>query len=137
MFSGILIQIEPSLVSNFSFSFIMIFGYLLNRSKKILFSLSISLGIYLITTNITWALAAAPGGGTCGSVCISQQRLYNQQYQTPYPWPGAYYYPRYNVPWLSPNYYQRFSPYPGYGQCFNCNTYNRIPTNQRNSVLGL
>ena len=124
MFSAVIMKIEPSLISNFAFSIVLAFGYLLSHSRKIFLGLAAVIMIALFSFE-SFAIGYFPGG--CGTLCLANQRSYNNYYRSQNPcfgnsgpWQGSYAFPHYPIPWGSTR--SQVRPYAPYGNCYNCST---------------
>lgn len=103
------------------------------------------LSLLFITTIFTAeALMYVPGG--CGTLCINNQRQYNdryinrnncgnQNYNSNYNWNGVQAFSQFQTPWSNPNTYQARTQYQNYGNCYNCRqpNYYQGPYRQNNN----
>lgn len=111
MFPSLLVQPEVTAFSPFLAYFILSFGFLIARLKKVL--VLAFLAAILISPAAS-AFMAIPGG--CGTMCMAQQ----QQWGMPMFYPGAYMYPQLTPPWMfygnPTSFYQMMPPWYYYGQ---------------------
>lgn len=134
MFTSAILKIEPGLISNLSMGVVMVFGYVINRWKKLTI---IALCVGALSLVSVSAFAFGGVGGGCGTLCLAGQQNYSTYYGgaqcgggSPINYNnGSYPFQNYQSPWSNPSVYSQNLPYSPYGQCINCQTAYNYGTN--------
>ena len=136
MFSSAILKIEPALISNFTFTFLMVAGYLLNKLRR-WGKVIILLGLTFISLN-SWSFMYVPG--SCGTACMNNRQHYTNYYRTsnqcfPNTWRGVQQFPQYNPPFFNQgNTNYQIGLYRPYGPCYNCPP-RLLPTSDGNTII--